>query len=286
MNQQPVHANLTGVPETMLWTLHNRATEAQRSDGILQDPRCVEIYNSIQYDFQRSFGKADPSHAVRSVLFDNAILDFLKIYPQGIIVSLGEGLETEVLRCDNGTNRWLSIDLPESIAVRERFIQPTPRFRHLAKSALDLSWLNELTDEPVFIAAQGLFMYFEEHEVQNLLVAINLKFSNYTLMFDTVPRWFSKMTLKGLKKTPYYTTPKMPWGINANEIKPKIHEWLPRSVSVQNIPYKFPRGFWKAFVTVFNLIPVLRQKKPCMVLVKASLFKANVRPPRSNAFGS
>ena len=30
--------NLSGVPETMLWTLHNRATEAKRSDGLIRDP--------------------------------------------------------------------------------------------------------------------------------------------------------------------------------------------------------------------------------------------------------
>ncbi|MEM1069122.1 MAG: class I SAM-dependent methyltransferase, partial [Planctomycetota bacterium] len=30
---------LSGVPETMLWTLHNRATEAMRKDRILDDPK-------------------------------------------------------------------------------------------------------------------------------------------------------------------------------------------------------------------------------------------------------
>ncbi len=37
---------LSGVPETMLWSLHERASAAKRSDGILHDAECVRIYNS------------------------------------------------------------------------------------------------------------------------------------------------------------------------------------------------------------------------------------------------
>ena len=38
---------LSGVPETMLWTLHNRASEAARPDGCIRDEKCLEIYRSI-----------------------------------------------------------------------------------------------------------------------------------------------------------------------------------------------------------------------------------------------
>ncbi|MDI1431347.1 hypothetical protein QHF89_17765 [Polyangium sorediatum] len=58
--------NLTGIPETMLWTLHNRASEAKRPDAILRDPDAIRIYESVRYDFERSFGKPDGSHAMRS----------------------------------------------------------------------------------------------------------------------------------------------------------------------------------------------------------------------------
>jgi O-methyltransferase involved in polyketide biosynthesis len=33
--------------------------------------------------------------------------------------------------------RWLSVDLPGAIRLRERFLPPTNRFRHIAASALD-----------------------------------------------------------------------------------------------------------------------------------------------------
>ena len=41
---------LSDVPETMLWTLHNRVSEAIKPDGFLKDPNACEIYKSIEYD--------------------------------------------------------------------------------------------------------------------------------------------------------------------------------------------------------------------------------------------
>ncbi len=96
--------NLTGVPETMLWTLHNRAGEALREDGLLQDRKLVEIYRALDYDYEGSFGKAQPSHASRAV--DAEIRAFSTAHPDGVIVNLGEGLETHRFRIDdNGLER-------------------------------------------------------------------------------------------------------------------------------------------------------------------------------------
>jgi O-methyltransferase involved in polyketide biosynthesis len=67
---------LTGIPETMLWTLHNRVGEAMRKDGIIKDDKAVEIYKSIDYDYEKSFGNAEPSHALRAIKFDQEIGTF------------------------------------------------------------------------------------------------------------------------------------------------------------------------------------------------------------------
>lgn len=58
--------DLDGVPETMLWVLYNRASEARRPDTYLHDPDCVRVYESIDYDFERSFGKPHSGHPMRS----------------------------------------------------------------------------------------------------------------------------------------------------------------------------------------------------------------------------
>ena len=124
--------DLSGVPNTMLWALHNRAMEAARRDSILDDPGSVRIHQSLDYDFDRYFGIPSGLLAVRAAEIDDVLRRWIARHPNGIVVSLGEGLETQSYRVDNGRVRWISVDLPEAILLRERFIAPTNRFRHIA----------------------------------------------------------------------------------------------------------------------------------------------------------
>ena len=112
MSDGKVKVHITDVPETMLWTLHNRASEAMRNDGIISDPEAIRIYQAIDYDYERSFGKAEPSHAIRSLLFDMQLKSFLQQHPHGVIINLGEGLETQRFRVGGGEAHWFSTDLP------------------------------------------------------------------------------------------------------------------------------------------------------------------------------
>ena len=158
MTPSKIKSSLTNVPETMLWTLHNRAVEAMREDGIIKDEKAIEIYNSIDYDYEANFGRGDSSHAIRSIVCDREIDKFLSTYPDGTIVNLGEGLETQRFRFTEEQALWLSIDVPEAIEIRERFIEPDERHLHIPLSALDRSWFDSVPkDKPVFITAQGLF---------------------------------------------------------------------------------------------------------------------------------
>jgi len=103
--------NLTGAPETMLWTLHNRAGEARRADTLLRDPECLRIYGSIDYDFARRFGKPNGSHPMRSRVIDDALRPWLAAHPGGTVVELAAGLETQFQRVDDGRVRWLCVDV-------------------------------------------------------------------------------------------------------------------------------------------------------------------------------
>jgi hypothetical protein len=114
--------DLAGVSETMLWSLHNRASEARRPDGVLVDPESLHIRSAINYDFARHFGDPLGSLAARAVEIDRALRSWLEHHPEGIIVSLGEGLETQGRRVDNGRMRWLSVDLPDAIRLGSTFL--------------------------------------------------------------------------------------------------------------------------------------------------------------------
>ena len=60
---------LEGVSATTLWTLHNRGTEAKRSDGVIHDPWAATLLDAICYDY-RKFGRPNQAHPLRALAFD------------------------------------------------------------------------------------------------------------------------------------------------------------------------------------------------------------------------
>jgi O-methyltransferase involved in polyketide biosynthesis len=258
--------NLTGVPETMLWTLYNRAVEAKRPDRVLEDPESVRIYDALDYDFARSFGDPDGAHPMRALESDRLLRAWMATHPGGTVVSLGEGLDTQALRVDDGKVQWRTVDLPEAIGVRSRFIPETDRRKHVGRSALDRAWMSEVgPTQGGFVIAQGLFMYFTEAEVRSLLLELAERFAGGEIFFDVIPRVFSEQTMKGARRTPHYKLPAMPWGIDINQLEPFLRGASPRIKEITLIPYRLPRGPLKALLAFMGVLPKLKHMRPTMV---------------------
>lgn len=206
--------DLNGVPETMLWPLWNRAHAESSKNPLIKDELSRSLVETLDYDFEGNFGKPNPGHLVRARFSDDLIKDYCRRHPDGVVIALGEGLETQLWRIDSAQTNWYSVDLAESIAVRRQLLPAHKRNILISKSALDYSWMDDIQHTgPVFISAAGLLMYFERHEVVDLLKQIASRFEKSELFFDVIPPWISKKTLKGLNITKSYTAPPMPFSL-------------------------------------------------------------------------
>ncbi len=259
---QRLAPNLNGVPETMLLTVWNRAAFAQGTDALLDDPLLLELVRRIDYDFQGRFGKPSPTHAIRSRYADERLRSFLAEHPGATVVALGEGLETQFWRVDDGLVNWYSVDLPEAIDTRRSLLPAHPRNTLLACSALDTAWIDEATAQrkgPVFVTAAGLFMYFQREEVQTLLGTLVRRVGEGELFFDCIPPWYSRKTLKGLAMTASYQTPPMPFGIALGELDSFIVQ-IPGLELMQALTYAEPWPRYMRALAWLSRIRPLRQR--------------------------
>ena len=214
-------AELSGVPETLLWTLYQRAAEAARPDTPLRDSRAVQLVEAIDYPFEERFGGGGFGQwqALRARCFDLQVQAFMREHPGGTVVALGEGLETQFWRVDNGHVDWVTVDLPEAIEVRERLLPAGERRTLIARSAFDESWMDEVDGSAgVLITAQGLFMYFDFADVERLVGAIRRRFPGAAIVFDAVPRWLSNASRRGKLGDPArYQPPAWQWGMDGEK---------------------------------------------------------------------
>ena len=263
---------LEGVSATTLWTLHNRGTEAKRSDGVIRDPWAVTLFDAIDYDY-RKFGKANQSHALRAVAFDTAASAYLTTHPKASVVALAEGLQTSFWRLQRGgvadESTWYSVDLPPVMALREKLLPTEARIVPLAQSALDLSWMDRIDDsDGVFITAEGLLMYLQPDDALGLIRACAARFPGGQMMFDSIPHWFSGRTLKGFKLSDRYTAPPMPFALSADEAT-ALAGRIPGVRASRDIAMPAGRGLWKvASHPAIDHIGFLRRNRPSITLLQ------------------
>ena len=187
MTREPVAVDLSGVSATLLSNLARRAAAARAKKPLLDDPLAIEAVERLDYDFT-GISRGASWHALRVATFDGAARRFLKRHPDGTVVALGEGLETQFWRVDNGRMRWLTVDFPAVLDLRRQVMPEEPRQQSHSSSALDLGWVDAVDPgAPVLVTAQGLLPYFERAQVHGLIAAMAERLPGSSLVFDVVP---------------------------------------------------------------------------------------------------
>ncbi len=183
-----IQIDLGPVQETLLIPLLGRAEETRKNRGLINDPKAVEIVDSLDYDFSKWKGIPSLTGAsIRTRMFDESVDRFLTQWPRGTVIEIGAGLNTRFERLDNGQAHWLEIDLPDAMALRRKFFEDTDRRLQLAASVLDSEWLDQVSElpGPYCFVAEAVLIYLYEPEVRKALKPIVERFPGSVLITDT-----------------------------------------------------------------------------------------------------
>jgi hypothetical protein len=90
------------------------------------------------------------------------------------------------------------------------------------------------------------------------------------MMFDVVPRWMSRRTMSpgGWQKTKNYRIPRMPWGINADEVG-RLRSFHPNIVEARQIDQGRGNGFlFRYAIPAIKRLPAIGSKLPSYVMLR------------------
>ena len=155
---------LSGVPETMLQTVYARAKET-KTRGAINDGKSVELVEKLDYDFTLADKDTAMSSGViaRTIVLDRLVKEYLAAHPGAVVVNIACGLDTRCYRM-RGYVHWYNLDLPETIAVREKLLPESGSISQIAMSAMD-DWggrIEERGDHALAALLPG-FRYAGEH---------------------------------------------------------------------------------------------------------------------------
>ena len=202
---------LSGVPETMLQTVYARAKESG-GRGAIHDAKAEELIEKLDYDFFL----ADKDTAMRSgviartIVLDKLTKSWLAKHPGAVVINIACGLDTRCYRM-SGYAHWYNLDLPETMAVREKLLPESGSISQIAMSAMD-DWGGEIKEQnvPVLIVIEGLTMYLNAKDVQQIFAVISNRFEKAMVFAETmnpmIVRRFKEKSIEG-------SHAKFTWGV-------------------------------------------------------------------------
>lgn len=228
------------VEDTLFIPMLGRIYASEFYPGILYDEKALELKEKLSSDILE-YGRQSQytllASAVRSANMDRCIREFLCRRPDGVIVQLGCGLETAYYRSNCKTARWYTVDLPHVIEYRQKMLPEPERETYLSADAFCEDWIRQIRSDipnaPLFVTAGGLFHYFEEEKVLNLLRML-MNWGNTEIVFDAVNKTGMTMMRRKYMKQTGHSDAKMFFCVDSAE---RLAEKIGKTEAVYEEPY-------------------------------------------------
>jgi O-methyltransferase involved in polyketide biosynthesis len=234
-----IDINLGTVQETLLLPLWARAREAEKKTPVLLDLYAKNIIDRLGYDFTVIEQGIAEEHrlmwVIRALNFDKAVELFMERHDRAAVVNLGAGLDTGFQRLDNREVRWINIDLPDVVSLRQQLIPDSKSETTIAGSLFDFGWIGKVKQlvqgRSLMFMAAGVLCYFTAPEVELLFRKMAPTFSGAHFVFDAMSRltvWGANRDI--MKKSGMDSSALLKWHLNNSR---SLKKWLP-SIKIIN----------------------------------------------------
>jgi len=184
---------MNDIKGNMLFPLFGRALYIQKHVDHFRDVKTEEIFNLLKSEYETLLRAIDETVQVgavaRALTIDIMLKNYILTHPRATILDIGAGFDTHFSRVDNGTIIYYNLDMPEAISFRKQYILDSPRCISIANSVFDYSWIKKIQFNPkfgMFIVSTGVFHYFKDAQVKELIRKISNTFPSCDLIFDAV----------------------------------------------------------------------------------------------------
>lgn len=195
---------LNGVEDTLYIPLVGRIYVSKRFPEFFYDEKALSLEphiptDSIDKNSNEYFYMAS---VCRQQTIDEKIIKFLEEYRDGNVVFLGAGLETAYYRIGNRTANFYQVDVPNVIEIRKRVLGRGNNEKLISGDMFKLDWIKEIdTTLPTLISAAGVYQYFDESKIVEMIKGMKAQISNGELVFDATNSKGLKFANKYVKKT-------------------------------------------------------------------------------------
>lgn len=177
---------MNNVNKTLYIPLYGKAY-VSRKGIILNDKKAEEIWEKEGIPLK---GKSKSKWlayymGMRSAVFDNWIVEQMKKDSEAVVLHIGCGMDSRVLRVGTGGHDWYDIDFPSVIAERKKYYTQDNVYHMVEADVREQNWLLDIPKaKHAIIVMEGVSMYFKPQELNMVLEQISSHFISVNLLMD------------------------------------------------------------------------------------------------------
>ena len=132
---------------------------------------------------------------IRSVVFDEWLKRQMTDLPNAVVIHIGCGMDSRVIRVGTKNHKWYDVDFYEVIEERKRYYAETDDYKMIAGDVRDCKWLTNVKEnKAAIVVMEGVSMYLTIDEMRNLADSLCAHFESITLLVDAYTSFAAKMS--------------------------------------------------------------------------------------------
>ena len=177
---------MNNVNKTLYIPLYGKAFVSKRGI-ILKDKSAETIWEKEGFSLRGKSKSKWLSYymAMRSRVYDEWVACQIKKDPSAVVLHIGCGMDSRILRVDAKSNLWYDVDFPEVIEERRKYFSESDLYHMCSFDMRQDGWKKEIRSAShAIIILEGVSMYFEKEELTSLLSGLSEHFKSVSILMD------------------------------------------------------------------------------------------------------
>lgn len=187
---------MNSVNKTLYIPLYGKAYVSKKGI-LLDDKKAEEIWEAEGFNLK---GKSKSKWlayymGIRSAVFDNWLKQQMFDKKDAVIVHIGCGMDSRVLRVETLNHKWYDVDFLEVIEERKKYYSESADYSMIAGDVRDSKWLADIPERNcAIVVMEGVSMYLTTGELQESFANLCAHFDHVSLLMDCYTVLAAKMS--------------------------------------------------------------------------------------------
>lgn len=187
---------MNSVNKTMYIPLYGKYYVSKKGI-ILNDKKAEEIWNKEGFELK---GKSKSKWlayfmGMRSATFDEWTKQKADELADSVVIHIGCGLDSRVLRVGTEDHKWYDVDFLDVINERKLHYLETETYSMIEGDARNPEWLSKIPErKSAVVIIEGVSMYLKSDEIVNLIDSLNNHFEKFVLLMDCYTEMSAKIS--------------------------------------------------------------------------------------------